>query len=66
MTFLPTRLIDDSILPYGIMNLHVTFRDKPYSKIILTKFMIINIPLTYYAVIGQPTLNKLRMVILTY
>lgn len=34
MTSLLTMLTDDYILPLNIVNLHVTFEDKPYSKII--------------------------------
>lgn len=66
MTFWLTRFTYDSILPLEIMSLHVIFGDEPCSKIVITKFMMVNIPSAYNTIIGQPTLNRLRIVVPTY
>ena len=48
MTFLRTReFFNDFVLSLGIVNLHIIFRDKPCSKIILTKFIVVDTPSTY-------------------
>lgn len=57
---------NDSILPLETINLHVTFRGKLCYKIILFKFIVIDIPSTYNVIIGRPTLSKLRAVVSTY
>lgn len=44
MTFLLIEFTSDSILPLGTMKLHITFINESYSKIILTKFIVIDIP----------------------
>lgn len=43
---------DDSILPLGTMKQHITFGDKPYSKMILAKFMMVDIISAYNTIIG--------------
>lgn len=52
MTFLLMGFTSDSISPIGIMNLYITFGNEPCSKIILAKFMVVDILLTYNAIIG--------------
>lgn len=42
----------DSILLCWIVNLHITFKYKNCSKIILAKFMMMDIPLTYNVIIS--------------
>lgn len=66
MTSSLTRLTSDSILPLGTVNLYVTFECMAYSKIISSKFIVVDIPLAYNAIIGQPTLNKLRAMVSIY
>ena len=56
----------NSISPLEIINLHITFRDELYSKTIITKFMVINIPSTYNIIVDQLTLNKLQAIVSTY
>ena len=36
------------------MSMYVMFGNKTYSKLMMTKFIIVDIPLTYNAFIGQP------------
>lgn len=52
MTSLLMGSIGDSISSIEIVNLHITFTDEPYFKTILTKFMMVDIPLVYNATIG--------------
>ena len=61
-----TEFTRDSTSPLGIVNLHVTFIDKLYSKTILTKFMMVYIPSLYIVIIGRLILNNLRALVLTY
>lgn len=65
MTSSLTGFTDYLIFSLEIINLHVMFGDEPYSKII-TKFMIVDIPSVYNAIISQLMLNRLRAVVLTY
>lgn len=65
MTFSLTRFTGNSISPLGIVNIHVTFGDEPCSKIIITKFMMVDIPSAYNVVIGRPMLNRLRAMVST-
>ncbi|RRT79002.1 hypothetical protein B296_00026213 [Ensete ventricosum] len=56
----------DSISPLNTVNLHVTFDTGPNSKTVLTKFMVVDIPSVFNAIIGQPTLNRLWAMMSTY
>lgn len=58
--------IGDSISPLGTVNLYVTFKLKPYSKLMLTKFMVFDILLTYNTIIDQSLLNILQTIMSTY
>ena len=66
MTSLLIWFMDDSISSLGIMSLHIIFDDEPYSKIVMTKFIVVNIPSAYNVIIGLLTLNWLRVVVLIY
>lgn len=52
MTSSLIRFTSDSISPLETINIYVTFEDKPYSKTILTKFMMVDILSVYNAIIG--------------
>ncbi|CAL9072037.1 unnamed protein product [Musa textilis] len=62
----PIGFTRNTISPIGTMNLHVMFGDELYSETMMTKFMVVDIFSTYNAIIGQPTLNKLMIVVSTY
>lgn len=66
MTSSLTGFVGDSNSPLGTMSLHITFGDGPCSKMLMTKFMMVDISLEYNAIICQPTLNRVRVVVLTY
>lgn len=64
ITYSLTGFTGNSISPLGIMSLHVTFDNEPCSKTMMTKFMVVNILPVYNTIIGQSTLNRLRVVVL--
>lgn len=53
----------DSISLLGIVNLHVTFREEPHFKTLTTRFMMVDVPSAYNAIIGRPTLNCLKAMV---
>lgn len=69
LTHMASSLIgftSNSISPLKIMSLHVMFDDKLYSKSIMIKFMVVDILSVYNAIIGRPTLTRLRAMVSTY
>ncbi|RZS04446.1 hypothetical protein BHM03_00034782 [Ensete ventricosum] len=44
----------------------VTFGGEPRSKTLLVLFMVVKLPSAYNAIIGRPTLNRLRAIVSTY
>ncbi|RRT67399.1 hypothetical protein B296_00017911 [Ensete ventricosum] len=60
------RFTGDSISPAGIVVLPVTVGEEPRSKILLVSFIVVALPSADNAIIGKPTLNKLRAVVSTY
>lgn len=60
------KFTNNSISPFGTMSLHIMFRDEPCSKMVISKFIVINILSTYNATIGETTLNILRAMVLSY
>ena len=61
-----TRCARDSVSSLKIISFHVTFGDEPYSKTMITKIMIADIPLVYNMIIGRSMLNRVRVVVPTY
>ncbi|RZR93221.1 hypothetical protein BHM03_00021675 [Ensete ventricosum] len=59
MTLTLTGFTRDAISHVGVTTLPVTFGDEPRTKTL----MVVELPSAYT---GQPTLNKLREVLLTY
>ena len=51
MTSLLTWFTSYSIFSLRSTSLHVMFRDEPYSKIVIAKFMVVNIPSMYNVII---------------
>lgn len=52
--------------PVGAIALPVTTRYEPTQATVMTDFIIIDKPSTYNAIIGRPTLNALKAVVLTF
>ncbi|RWV80244.1 hypothetical protein GW17_00058519 [Ensete ventricosum] len=61
-----TGFTGDSISPMGTTTIPVTFGGEPRSKTLLVSFMVVKLPSAYNAIIGRPTLNRLRAVVSTY
>jgi hypothetical protein len=55
----------DTIIPKGYVDLKVCFGKKPSAKTILVKFIIVNCPSAYNAIIGRPTLKSLGAIVST-
>ncbi|RWW50124.1 hypothetical protein BHE74_00043640 [Ensete ventricosum] len=49
-----------------MVSLHVTFGEEPLSKTPVARFMVVDVPSTYNAIIDQLTLNHLRVMVATY
>ncbi|KAL5540349.1 hypothetical protein UlMin_043018 [Ulmus minor] len=56
----------DNISSEGILNLPVELGSSPCQHIQAVDFVLINCPSPYNAIIGRPTLNKIRAVTSTY
>ncbi|KAL5537362.1 hypothetical protein UlMin_046141 [Ulmus minor] len=56
----------DSISSEGILNLPVELRSSPCQHIQAMDFFLVDCPSPYNAIIGRPTLNKIRAVTSTY
>ncbi|RWW33857.1 hypothetical protein GW17_00001408 [Ensete ventricosum] len=66
MTSTWTGFTGDIITPLGVTTLPVTIGEEPRTKTLMVPFVVVKLPSTYNAIIGHPTLNILRAVILTY
>ena len=56
----------DSIFLLGTTILLVTIGKEPRAKMIMTTFMVVDLPLAYNVILNRPTLNKLKAVVSTY
>ncbi|XP_064967069.1 uncharacterized protein LOC103984774 [Musa acuminata AAA Group] len=61
-----TGFTGDSISPLGAITLPLTLGAPPRSKTVMTTFLVIDLPAAYNAILGRPTLNKIRAVVSTY
>nr|XP_009388102.1 PREDICTED: uncharacterized protein LOC103974923 [Musa acuminata subsp. malaccensis] len=61
-----TGFTGDSISPLGAITLPLTLAAPPRSKIVMTTFLVVDLPTVYNAILGRPTLNKVRAVVSTY
>jgi hypothetical protein len=52
----------ENVLPFGSVELHVTTGTYPRQKIIMVRFLLVDRPLTYNAIFGRTTLNKLKAI----
>ena len=53
----------DTIIPNGYVDLKVCFGKKPSAKTIQVRFIIVDCPSAYIAIIGRPTLNNLGAIV---
>ncbi|XP_065049754.1 uncharacterized protein LOC135679701 [Musa acuminata AAA Group] len=56
----------DSISPLGTVTLPLTLGAPPKAKTVMTTFLVVDLPTAYNAILGCPTLNKIRAVVSTY
>ncbi|XP_064941343.1 uncharacterized protein LOC135594762 [Musa acuminata AAA Group] len=61
-----TGFTGDSISPLGAITLPLTLGAPSRSKTVMTTFLVIDLPAAYNAILGRPTLNKVRAVVSTY
>ncbi|RRT38283.1 hypothetical protein B296_00044712 [Ensete ventricosum] len=61
-----TGFTGDFVSPIGATTIPITFGGEPRSKTLMVSFMVIKLPSAYNAIIGRPTLNRLKAVISTY
>ncbi|RZS23788.1 hypothetical protein BHM03_00056763 [Ensete ventricosum] len=52
--------------PLGATTIPITFGGEPRSKTLMVSFMMVKLPSTYNAIIGHPTLNRLKAIVSTY
>ncbi|RZR78005.1 hypothetical protein BHM03_00003225 [Ensete ventricosum] len=56
----------DFVSPVGATTIPITFGGEPRSKTLMVSFMVVKLPSAYNAIIGRPTLNRLKAVVSTY
>nr|XP_018684361.1 PREDICTED: uncharacterized protein LOC108953349 [Musa acuminata subsp. malaccensis] len=61
-----TGFTGESISPLGAVTLPLTLKEVPRMKTVMATFLVVDLPTAYNAILGCPTLNKLRAVISTY
>ncbi|RWV90612.1 hypothetical protein GW17_00047169 [Ensete ventricosum] len=61
-----TGFTGDSTAPLGTMTLLLIINEEPRTKTLMVVFMVVNLPSAYNAIIGRPTLNRLRAVVSTF
>nr|XP_009420605.1 PREDICTED: uncharacterized protein LOC104000317 [Musa acuminata subsp. malaccensis] len=61
-----TGFTGDSISPLGAIALPLTLGTPPKSKTVMTTFLVVDLPTAYNAILGRPTLNKVKAVVSTY
>ncbi|XP_009405170.2 uncharacterized protein LOC103988354 [Musa acuminata AAA Group] len=61
-----TGFTGDSISPLGAVTLPLTLGAPPRTKMVMSTFLVVDLPTAYNAILGRPTLNKIRAVVSTY
>ncbi|XP_064994005.1 uncharacterized protein LOC135630767 [Musa acuminata AAA Group] len=61
-----TGFTGDSISPLETTSLLVTIGEEPRTKTTTNTFMVVDLPLSYSAILGHPMLNKLKAMVSTY
>ncbi|RZR90375.1 hypothetical protein BHM03_00018269 [Ensete ventricosum] len=66
LTSILTGFTGDIVSPMGAATIAVTFGGESRSKTLMVSFMVVKLPSAYHAIIGCPTLNRLKAVVSTY
>nr|XP_009418351.1 PREDICTED: uncharacterized protein LOC103998575 [Musa acuminata subsp. malaccensis] len=61
-----TGFTGDSVSPLGTVTLPLTLGAPPRTKTMMSTFLVVDLPTTYNAILGRPTLNKIRAVVSNY
>ncbi|RWW36791.1 hypothetical protein BHE74_00058158 [Ensete ventricosum] len=61
-----TGFTGDFVSPVGVIAIPVTFGRESRSKTLMVSFMVVKLSSAYNAIIGRPTLNRLKTVVSTY
>ncbi|RWW65175.1 hypothetical protein BHE74_00027533, partial [Ensete ventricosum] len=61
-----TGFIGDFVSPLGATTISITFEGEPRSKTLMVSFMVVKLSSAYNAIIGRPTLNRLKAIVSTY
>ena len=61
-----TGFTGDSVSPLGTVTLPLTLGTPPRTKTVMSTFLVVDLPTAYNAILGRPTLNKIRAVVSTY
>ncbi|XP_064987579.1 uncharacterized protein LOC135626300 [Musa acuminata AAA Group] len=61
-----TGFTGDSISPVGAVTLPLTLGALPRMKTVMSTFLVVDLPTAYNAILGRPTLNRIRAVVSTY
>uniref|UniRef100_A0A804L555 Uncharacterized protein n=1 Tax=Musa acuminata subsp. malaccensis TaxID=214687 RepID=A0A804L555_MUSAM len=61
-----TGFTGDSVSPLGTVTLPLTLGESPRTKTVMSTFLVVDLPTAYNAILGRPTLNKIRAVVSTY
>ena len=59
-------LFGERVLPLGSVQLVLTLRDPPCQGTTMTKFLIVEAPLSYNMLLGRPSLNAIRVIPFAY
>ncbi|XP_064963274.1 uncharacterized protein LOC135611567 [Musa acuminata AAA Group] len=61
-----TGFTSDSVSPLGTVTLPLTLGAPPRTKTVMSTFLVVDLHTAYNAILGRPTLNKIRAVVSTY
>nr|XP_009409725.1 PREDICTED: uncharacterized protein LOC103991910 [Musa acuminata subsp. malaccensis] len=61
-----TGFTGDSISPLGAVTLPLTLGAPPRTKMVMSTFLVVDLPTACNAILDRPTLNKIRVVVSTY
>ncbi|XP_065050235.1 uncharacterized protein LOC135680282 [Musa acuminata AAA Group] len=61
-----TGFTSDSVSPLGTVTLPLTLGAPPRTKTVMSTFLVVDLPAAYNAILGHPTLNKVRAIVSIY